>query len=336
MDLKQLFKLGPSVVEWRKDQRGRMQHLAHELQFAQEKWASTLHPQVRNVIGKWHMPLMHVLASEAGSLDIFFSLDTSLGLPCVGRAAHSFVMPLKILRPLCTVPALLAAAAVKNQKLLRSITTSGDVELDKASSAKTQAELDSGVMLGPWRTNRLPAWLKVISRRFPIWEQHGQAAEKKCRNIDDLSESGLNGSIEDYETYIPKGIEYIIALVVLIRNIFGVGVSLLGWTADFKGAYRQVAANPKEYQFLGIGWWDWQTREVLVGVLTAMAFGSRRAPANWGRVVTLLCTISWHHLSCSSWIMLTTSTVWSLSFRRRVRARVGTACANCAALCRIQ
>ena len=28
-----------------------------------------------------------------------------------------------------------------------------------------------------------------------------------------------------------------------------------------------------------------------------MAFGSRRSPANWGRLVTLLMTIAWHHLA---------------------------------------
>ena len=35
----------------------------------------------------------------------------------------------------------------------------------------------------------------------------------------------------------------------------------------------------------------------MIGVLTALPFGARRAPANWGRLVLLLMTIAWHHFS---------------------------------------
>ena len=33
----------------------------------------------------------------------------------------------------------------------------------------------------------------------------------------------------------------------------------------------------------------------MVGALMALAFGARRTPANWGRLVTLLMTIASHH-----------------------------------------
>ena len=97
-----------------------------------------------------------------------------------------------------------------------------------------------------------------------------------------MSESGLNGSVEDYESYAPKGIEHIMALVVLLIQFFGPQVELLGWTADFKAAYRQVACSPTEYGDLGIAWWDPHSSQVLVGMLTALAFGARRSSSNWG------------------------------------------------------
>ena len=110
-----------------------------------------------------------------------------------------------------------------------------------------------------------------------------------------MSESNINSTVEDYETYSPKGIEHVMALVVLLRGMFGDDVGLLGWTADFKAAYRQVACNPSEYPDLGIAWWDCCTNSFMVGILSALAFGSRRAVANWGRVILLLMTIGWHH-----------------------------------------
>ena len=241
------------------------------------------------------MPLLHVLAIEAGSEDMFFTLDYSLGVTSLGRALPSFVMPLKITKPLLTVEDLRAQAPARTALLLQSVRSSGDADLDEESLKKTQAEIDSGIMLGPWRASRLPKALRVVSRRFPIWENHGASGQRKCRNLDDMSESNINPTVEDYETYVPKGVECILALIVLLRSLFGGDINMLGWTADFKAAYRQVACNPKEYCDLGIAYWDCHANCVMVGTLTALAFGSRRAVVNWGRVIMLLMTIGWHH-----------------------------------------
>ena len=275
----------------------RIRSLAESLSGLQHKWQQSLHPQVRRIIGKWHLPLIHVLAKEAGSEDKFFCLDYSSGLPCAGRAAHSFVLPLKVTKPNLTVEELLLGAPAHNAKLLASMRSSGDIELDKASLDKTQQEIDAGLMLGPWEVSALPDWLAVVSRRFPIWEQHGSQKQKKCRNIDEMSESLLNSTVEDFETYIPHGIEHVLALVRCLRQMFPVHTELLGYTADFKAAYRQIAVSPDQFRLQGIAWWDWSQNKVMVGALTALAFGSRRSPANWGRLVTLLMTIAWHHLA---------------------------------------
>ena len=193
---------------------------------------------MRRIIGKWHLPLLHILAKEAGSEDLFFNLDYSAGARCVGRAAHSFVMPLKFTRPTLSVEALLSQAKVHNPQLIASVRSSGDAELDRASLQKTQNELDSKVMLGPWEASDLPSWVAVVSRRFPIWEHHGSAGRRKCRNIDEMSESLVNATVEDYETYVPRGIEHILALIRHLQVRFGLGVQLEGFTADFKAAYR--------------------------------------------------------------------------------------------------
>ena len=296
MAAQQVHRMGSTVVEWRSAQTQRIRHLASELQPVRDRWRKSLHPQVRKIIGNWHLPLMHVLAMEAGSEDLFFNLDFSCGVRCVGRAAHSFVMPLKVTRPLMTLQELLFQAKTRNRVLLASVRSSGDVELDEASLAKTKQELDAGVMLGPWPADRLPDCVAVVSRRFPIWEHHGPQARRKCRNIDEMSESFLNSTVEDFETDTPRGIERILALVRVLQHLFGTDVTLCGFTADFKSAYRQVAISPSQYKFHGVAWWDCCQGKPMVGLLTALAFGSRRAPANWGRLVLLLMTIVWHHL----------------------------------------
>lgn len=292
-----LESLGGGIVSWRKEQMKRIRHLAESLQPVQAQWQQGLHPQVRRIIGKWHLPLLHILAKEAGSEDLFFNLDYSAGVRCVGRAAHSFVMPLKFTRPTLSVEALLSQAKVRNPQLIASVRSSGDAELDRASLQKTQNELDSKVMLGPWEASDLPSWVAVVSRRFPIWEHHGSAGRRKCRNIDEMSESLVNATVEDYETYVPRGIEHILALIRHLQVRFGLGVQLEGFTADFKAAYRQVAVSPSQYKFQGVAWWDCLRATVMIGVLTALPFGARRAPANWGRLVLLLMTIAWHHFS---------------------------------------
>ena len=202
---RRIKEMGSSVVAYRADRRAHVQHLANELRPLQISWREQLHPQVRNIIGSWHMPLLHVLALEAGSEDLFFTIDMSMGVTSLGRAMHSFVMPLKVTRPIHSPAELREMASRRNQELLARVRSSGDNDLDMASLAKTQAEIDSGIMLGPWPRSQLPEDLRIISRRFPIWEYHGAKGERKCRNLDDMSESGLNASVEDYESYSPKG-----------------------------------------------------------------------------------------------------------------------------------
>ena len=142
-------------------------------------------------------------------------------------------MPLKVTRPLSSVSDLHGQAAARTARLLKSIHSSGDAHLDVESLRRTQAEVDAGIMMGPWPSDHLPSWLRVVSR-CPIWENHGSAGTRKCCNFYDMSDSNVNSTVEDYESYAPKGIEHIMALVGLLRGMFGDNIDLLGWTADFK------------------------------------------------------------------------------------------------------
>ena len=75
-----LESLGGGIVSWRKEQMKRIRHLAESLQPVQAQWQQGLHPQVRRIIGKWHLPLLHILAKEAGSEDLFFPKQFTVGV----------------------------------------------------------------------------------------------------------------------------------------------------------------------------------------------------------------------------------------------------------------
>ena len=290
-----LALVGPTVVEYRAATLQRIEALGQKLLPLQAKWKASLHPQLAKIVGHWNMPLILTLGREAGIPDRFFGLDVSRGLQQLGRPGHSFNMPLRRRAPRCSKEELLEHAPRANARIISSVGPSGDPELDEYSFMQTQKEIESGTMLGPWPASSPPASIKVVSRRFAHWEHHGLSGKRKCRNLDEFSESGVNDTVDDYETYVPKGIETILALVVLLQRVFG-NIPLEGWTSDFKSAYRQVPADPREYEFLGIAFWDPHARAVFLGILTALAFGARRAPANWGRVVLYIVNIAWYHL----------------------------------------
>ena len=85
---------------------------------------------------------------------------------------HSFVMPLQIARPFVTLAELESRALRRNKLFLELIQSSGDAVLDEASYAKTKQELNAGIMLGPWSAEEFPDFVRVVSKRFPIWEHH--------------------------------------------------------------------------------------------------------------------------------------------------------------------
>ena len=59
----------------------RIRHVPAELQDSR-KLVWSLHPQVRNVIGSWHLPLNRASAMESRLEDVFFNLD--LSVVCAG------------------------------------------------------------------------------------------------------------------------------------------------------------------------------------------------------------------------------------------------------------
>ena len=173
-----------------------------------------------------------------------------------------------------------------NARIRSRVKSSGDEDLDLASWVKTKAEFEVGSLVGPFYSiEDLPLDNKMfrLLRRFPIWELHGGAKDKSCRNIDDALAGGQNSFIGLQYTNRPADLDAVIALIRVFVERFP-GVALLGTTSDFKSAYRQATANPDTANCWVVALWDPETKKPCYAVAAAQLFGSSSAPLNFCRI----------------------------------------------------
>ena len=124
-----------------------------------------------------------------------------------------------------------------------------------------------------------------MSPRFCIAEQNG-LQEPKYRVIDDLSRSEVNSTTDTTDTYCPQ---YLDTLVAHVRALAKLGVSdFRAWSVDFPNAYKAIGLHESSLEAATICLVDPGTNVPHKARILVQPFGSRRAPANWGRVVTFI------------------------------------------------
>ena len=108
--------------------------------------------------------------------------------------------------------------------------------LDAEVYRKTLLELDAGWLCGPFELGDLPDDA-IVSRSFGIKQSSG--GEAKVRLIDDLSASGVNGTVQ-VEPTPPLHTLDVVAAVSREITRQGQGGLWLGKTFDLSAAYRQL------------------------------------------------------------------------------------------------
>ena len=88
------------------------------------------------------------------------------------------------------------------------------------------------------------------------------------------------------ETYCPQGIDSFVALTRL-QHMRG-AVNQKQWSVDFSHAYKTIALHPSSADADHICFLNPSDNRPCKCRILVQPFGSRRAPANWGRVVTFL------------------------------------------------
>ena len=225
--------------------------------------------------------------------DFSFLADYLLGMPKLGWACHA-PGALPRLNPVeTTVDNLLIDREIHNDRLWRSMSASGDPELDKSSWEKSKAEFSSGALRGPFYSLAECDLPVRLVRRFPIWECHGTSANWKCRNIDDMLQGGQNSTAGTQYVHIPATLDDMAALIRVCAEAHPQD-PVAGYTSDFASAYRQATADPDQAHLCAVLTWDNDYSCPAFGLAVAQLFGGKSAGLNFCRIPAWCC----HAMSC--------------------------------------
>ena len=188
--------------------------------------------------------------------------------PCTGIFPGAF-------KPAKRTPEKLRSEASETRKrILSEVRSQG--HLDVPLEQKVDEEVELGWLSKAVDPKDVPTDA-TISRRFAI-EQGG-----KIRLIDDLSDSGVNGSVQTTESPKPQSLDVVAAMVLAcLRNLKG--KSLVGKTFDLKSAYRQMFISPDSLNEAYIAYFSARERKVIVRQMLALPFGATRAVFSYLRV----------------------------------------------------
>ena len=276
-----------------------VRRLGVRLRPAHVRWARALHPEVAPVIAHINMPLFDHLLRWSGFPNLCLPAQVSQGRPIVGTPAPGGAFVLRDRPSKLSIDELLSGVGPINSSVFESCSSTGDVQLDLESWSKVEKEFACGSLAGPFDSfAELESALgygidqMVVSRQFPIWEDHG--AGVKVRNIADLKASRVNMSAGRSEAYIPDGLEGVAAILAIMIELGVPGAlgAFLGFTSDFKGAYRQVPLDPADARFSVITMWDPIRCRPVLAFFRAQPFGSTLAPNNWAEVAFALTWIA--------------------------------------------
>ena len=138
---------------------------------------------------------MRELAYVCGSRDITSPSLLLIGIAMIGWAPAAEGLMERTKPPEMTIDEFLAGRVARNAKLLAKVKASMDTELDSETFKKTMAEVDRGVLKGPFRArDELPFEEIAVLPRHGIWEQHGDAVDPSCRCIDDMLQGDHNAT----------------------------------------------------------------------------------------------------------------------------------------------
>ena len=118
----------------------------------------------------------------------------------------------RTLPPTSSIDEFLSDREPRNASLIATVRSSGDSQLDRAAFDKTLAVAAAGTMLGPYTSlSHVPVDDPAVAVRKGIWEQHGDAEEASCRNIDDLLHGEQNGTAGTTTSHRPTDADSLIA-----------------------------------------------------------------------------------------------------------------------------
>ena len=285
------------LINFRSVQVAKFKLWAKQLEPQRVALLRTLHPDVRRVLHKVHVPLFGKLLEESAFPNQNLIRDLCQGRPLVGTpeaggALLPRVRPAEFSREELKV----ADFSSLNARAIRAVQRgSGDSELDTLSYEKTKKDLARGALAGPFKS--IAALLDalaatgdsdvtfaqiLISPQHPVWEKEG-----KVRNITN-AKGTCNRFAGLSESYIPDGIEGLATICQAFARAaeqFPVlKEEFRGFPSDYEGAYRQCPVDPQHFRYACTAFFNPATSQVEFGFFRANPFGSNLAPNNWSEI----------------------------------------------------
>ena len=177
----------------------------------------------------------------------------------------------------------------RNLKMLNMVTSSGDVELDKAANVKTEKEVTGGYAKRR-KISEVNLSRVCITPRFPKWELK-DTGEWAARNISDWKVSEGNKTVHMKRKYTPEDLATAHALIRVLKGTFGQQTPLSGFRADYSMAFRQNPTHPDQADITMEAYYDVTDGPTLLETY-GQPFGGKGSQFNYIRDPEAMCAIA--------------------------------------------
>ena len=128
-------------------------------------WLPHIHKDIREIVGRRMVPFCREVSHAIEWMDPQLWADYVNGLPMTGWACPSMSLPAKLTCPSATLQSVVEVDPSHNLKVISSVKSSGDVDLDMASWKKSKKEFEVQTLLGPFAVDALPDCVRLLPRR---------------------------------------------------------------------------------------------------------------------------------------------------------------------------
>ena len=328
IDLWGLPTAATRLVNYRRNMMGWIRAVAETLQPIRRQMQDAM-PYTSTFVAKHiHVPLLYVLLKCTGYSNPDFAFRFWAGAPLVGHFASSALTQRNCLSGILSDDRMIQIAE-ENERRERFLKDDLSPEAAIKSAKKMRKEFQTECLVGPFRSRRelfdaMEAEIRknpglstfvldrrkcIVSPQFVVEESHVYDEEAgkmdvKVRNI--WNGKLMNRLCAASATYIPNCHGDISAIVLNWLTILEQAAidsmtqneppvpglaNMVGWPADFSGAYRQMPLSVLHLMFSGTAYYDHDLREVRYAYYRALPFGSSIAPAAWSETVVALAHI---------------------------------------------
>ena len=259
--------------------------------------AAACHRWIRPTVEKRNVAFMRELIFVCPNVDSNLMVDFVFGLPMLGWARHSPVMLQRVFEQANSKRPTSGEILEENKIALERAKPSKNSNVDALAWEKTKGEFVNRTMVGPFYSlDELPCddlssdTPPRLLNRFGILEMHGGATQESCRVIDDGKARGHNANSGNTATHRPADLDLVASLARTSVELFP-SRPLSGFPSDFKGAYRQVPADPAQARDFVVASWDFESQRQVFFMAVTQLFGSGNAPLNFTRFPDFCCRV---------------------------------------------